>query len=97
MEIGITAMRIICLCFITAGMSIIFTTVFQAVGKGFMSLIISVLRQLVLILPLALILSNFGLNFVWAAFPIAELVSFIVAALLMARLNRKVFSKLEEL
>lgn len=94
MNIGIPAMRIICLCFVTAGVSIIFSTAFQAVGRGFTSLLISVLRQLVLILPLALILSNFGLNFVWASFPIAELVSVIVAVFLMMRLNRKVFSKL---
>ena len=49
-----------------------FSTLFQAIGKGSSSLIISVLRQLVLIIPAALILSQFGLMYVWFAFPIAE-------------------------
>ena len=94
MRIGTVAMRIICLSFITAGASIILTTAFQAVGRGFTSLLISIMRQLVLLLPLALILSQFGLNFVWAAFPISEALSVVVAIILMLRLNRKVFSKL---
>ena len=53
MKIGVPAFRIISLCFIPAAAGIIFTTLFQAVGKGIRSLIMSFARQLVLILPIA--------------------------------------------
>lgn len=95
LDIGVTALRTISLCFIPAGMSIIFSTVFQAVGKGLSSLLISVLRQLVFILPIAYVLSKFGVDYVWAAFPIAEVFSFIFAAVLIVRLKNKTLSKLD--
>lgn len=73
MLVGVPAFRTISICFIPAAAGILFTTLFQAVGKGVRSLIMSFCRQLVLILPIAFVISKtLGLNYVWAAFPIAE-------------------------
>lgn len=95
LNMGIKAMRFISLSFLPAAIDIIFSTTFQAVGKGFSSMILSLLRQLVFILPAALVLSNFGVNAVWFAYPIAEVGALIVAIFLYTRINRKVFSKLQ--
>lgn len=95
LNMGIKAMRFISLSFLPAAIDIIFSTTFQAVGKGFSSMILSLLRQLVFILPAALILSNFGVNAVWFAYPIAEVGALIVAIFLYTRINKKVFSKLQ--
>ena len=79
-SIGIAALRIICFSFPFAGLSIILSSVFQAFSKGFYSLIISIGRQLVVLIPVAWLLSMTGvLNLVWLAFPIAELASLILS------------------
>ena len=67
----------------------IFSTLFQAVGMGARSLFISVLRQLVVLLPVAYLLSKIGLEIVWYAFPIAETVSLAASLLIFASLYRK--------
>lgn len=85
MEMGVPAFRTIAICFIPSAFGIMFSTLFQAIGKGSSSLIISVLRQLVLIIPAALVLSQFGLMYVWYAFPIAEGISLIFSILLYLR------------
>lgn len=85
-EIGVPALRIISMCFMGAALGILFSTLFQAVGVGFYSLIVSVLRQLAVILPVAYAMSKIGLVYVWYAFPIAEIVSFIISILLFKRL-----------
>ena len=95
LNMGIKAMRFISLSFLPAAIDIIFSTTFQAVGKGFSSMILSLLRQLVFILPAAFVLSNFGVNAVWFAYPIAEVGALIVAIFLYTRINKKVFSKLQ--
>ena len=71
-EIGVPALRSISLCFIPAAIGIICSTLFQAVGMGGKSLFVSVLRQLVVIVPVAYLLSKVGLTYVWFSFPIAE-------------------------
>jgi putative MATE family efflux protein len=86
--IGMPALRIISLCFIPAAVGIMFSTLFQALGAGIYSLIISVMRQLIFILPAAYLLSKIGLNFVWYSFPIAEVFSFIASILLFRRVYR---------
>lgn len=84
MQIGISALRIISLCFPAAALGIAFSNFFQAIGEGKNSLLISVLRQLVILLPCAWLISKFGtLNQVWLAFPIAEIFSLIVSILLL--------------
>lgn len=96
LSIGIPALRIISLCFIPAALGILFSTIFQAVGKGMYSLVISILRQLVVILPVAYFLAKLGLGYVWYAFPIAELVSFIASLVLYYVLYQKQIRTLEQ-
>ena len=95
MKIGVPAFRIISLCFIPAAAGIIFTTLFQAVGKGMRSLIMSFARQLVLILPIAFIFSRiWGIGAVWYAFPIAEIFSLTIAICFFINLVKGDFKKL---
>ena len=78
-EIGIPALRIISLSFLIAGFSVVASSVFQALGHGFLSLAVSVLRQLFVLLPAAFILAKVGGLYVcWWAFPIAEVFSGII-------------------
>lgn len=75
LKIGIPALRIISISFMLAGFSIVSISTCQALGKSIYSLIVSVVRQLVVLLPAAFLLSLSGeVNLVWWAFPIAELV-----------------------
>ncbi len=94
-EIGVPALRTISLCFIPATIGVVFTTLFQAVGKGVRSLLLSVLRQLVVILPVAYGFSFIGLWAVWYAFPIAEGVALLTALLMYKNLLHGDFKKLD--
>ena len=79
MSIGIPALRIICISFVFAGFAIVASGVFQGLGKSIYSLIVSVTRQLFVLIPAAYLLSLTGvLNLVWLSFPIAEIVSVAV-------------------
>lgn len=80
--IGVPALKIISWSFPLAAVSIIVSAVFQAIGRGKLSLYISLFRQLILILPIAYVLSFLGLNYVWMAFPIAECLAFIFTGFL---------------
>ncbi len=74
-DIGKTAFRIIAISFLPAILSLIFPYFFQAIGKGKESIILTVLRQVVLFVPLAFVFSNFGLDFIWLTFPITEIIT----------------------
>ena len=79
LAIGIPALRIISLCFLFAGFNIICSSTFQALGNGVLSMIISFVRQLVVLLPAAFLLSLTGnVAAVWWAFPIAEIASLLL-------------------
>ena len=96
-EIGVPALRTISISYLFAGFSIICLTVFQALGSAFYSMIVSIARQLVVLLPAAYLLSLTGsVNNVWWAFPIAELMSLIVTIFFMIRVNRKIISHIGE-
>lgn len=95
LEIGTVALRIISLCFIPAAIGIILTGLFQAVGKGIRSLIMSLLRQMCVIVPVAYFLSKTGIINMWYAFPIAEAVSLVVAILFFINLVKGDFSRLK--
>nr|WP_122013645.1 MATE family efflux transporter [Maliibacterium massiliense] len=96
LAIGVPALRIISLSFTFAGVCITFSSVFQAVGNGLYSMIVSVVRQLVFILPAAYILAElFGLSAVWYAFPMAECVSLLLSVLFFRRVYRKRVRDLE--
>ncbi len=96
LEIGAQALRIISLCFAFAGVGIVFSSVFQAVGNGVLSMIISICRQLVFILPVAYLLSLLGnVNDVWFAFPIAECVSLILSIVFYKYVYKRYLKNLE--
>ena len=95
LTIGIPAMRIICLHFLLAGTSIVLSSVFQALGNGLFSLIVSVCRQLFVLLPAAWLLAQTGsVNNVWWAFLIAEVVSLLLSLAFFARINKTVIAPL---
>lgn len=96
LRIGVPALQIISISFIPAAAGILFSTMFQAVGMGVHSLIMSILRQLVVILPAAMWLSQFGVNYVWFAMPIAEVFSFVVAVLFFINVYRSKISLMEQ-
>ena len=76
LEIGVPALRIISISFLLAGFCIISSSTFQALGHGVLSLVVSLVRQLVVLLPVAWLLSLSGeLSLVWWSFPFAELFS----------------------
>lgn len=93
-ELGVAALRTICLHFPVAAVCIILSTVFQAVGKGVYSMIMSLCRQLVVLLPAAWLLSRISVNAVWFAFLIAESVSLLITLFLFSKCNREMLSKL---
>ena len=96
-NIRLFALLITSLCFIPAAAGIIFTTLFQAVGKGLRSLIMSFCRQLVLILPIAWVLSMvFDYTAVWYAFPIAEFFSLMLAIAFFVNLTKGDFKRLDQ-
>lgn len=96
LSIGIYALRIISLCFIFAGISIVIGSVFQAVGNGIFSLITSVVRQLVIILPVAYLMAKFmGLNYIWFAFPISECVSTLMSLVMYNYIYKKYIRTIE--
>ena len=89
LEIGVPALKIISISFLLAGYNIIVGSVFQALGNGVYSLIVSVTRQLVVILPLAYIFATvFGLSIVWWAIPLAEVVAVTLSTILFKRIYR---------
>lgn len=92
-RIGINALKTISLAFPIIGIAIVGSTTLQAVGKGFASMIVSFLRQIIILLPVAFILGKIGgLRWVWYAFPISEGVSFILLLIFF----KKIFSKILE-
>lgn len=90
LEVGVPALRILCLPFVFAAPCIIFSGVFQALGRSLYSMLVSMARQLLVLLPAAYLLSLAGnIDLVWLSFPIAELVSLAVSAILMLQLYRR--------
>lgn len=91
LAIGVPALRIICLSFCFAGYCIVVGSVFQALGNGIYSMLVSIARQLCVLLPVAYLLSLSGnVNLVWWAFPIAELVSVAMSTFFLNRINKKI-------
>lgn len=96
LSIGVPALRIICISFPLAAMGISFSNFFQAVGRGVNSLFISVLRQLILLLPMAWIFAQFfTIHQVWLAFPLAEMVAAVASVILFLRVYKNDIVDLE--
>ncbi len=96
--IGIPALRIISIGYIFAGISIVASSVYQAFGNGVLSLINSVSRQLVVLIPSAYFLSLLGnVHLIWWSYPIAELVSLILTITFLKYIfNQKISKIIEE-
>jgi putative MATE family efflux protein len=95
MSMGVPALRIISIHFILATFPIIYGSLFQAVGNAVYSMITSICRQLVVLLPAAYLLSLLGeVNFVWWAFPIAEVASVTMTAIFKKITFKNVIDKI---
>ena len=94
LTLGKAALRTISISFVLAGFAIICSCVCQALGKSIYSLILSLCRQLGVLIPSAYLLSLSGnVNLIWRAFPIAELISLVLATLFLLRVLKKAFPK----
>ena len=101
LEVGVPALRIIASSFLLAGVSIALGSTFQALGYGVYSMLVSFIRQLVVLLPAAYALAMLGQQngnhtLVWYSYPIAEVVALAVSLLFFFRLYRKVIAKVPE-
>ena len=95
LQIGIPALRIISIHFVLAAFGIVCGSVFQALGNAVYSMIVSLTRQLIVLLPAAYLLAQTGdVTKVWWAFPIAEMVSVTVSAIFLIQTNRKIIQKI---
>ncbi len=95
LEIGVPALRIISLSFLFAGYCIMISSVFQALGNGIYSMVVSIARQLVVLLPAAYFLSKTGeLSLVWWAFPASEIMSLILCTVFLYKTYHDVIAKL---
>ncbi len=94
-SVGVPALRIISISFIAAAFSIITISVLQSLGRGVSSLIISLVRQIGLLIPVAYLMSLTGnVNAVWFAFPVAETGSVICAMFMFVSVYRKIIKKI---
>lgn len=97
LTIGVPALRIIGIHYLIAWFCIVSGTVFQALGKAFFSMIVSIMRQLFVLIPAAYILAKLGgLHVVWWSFPIAEVISLMVSSFFLVRINRTIISRVPE-
>ena len=97
LTIGVPALRIIGIHYLIAWFCIVSGTVFQALGKAFFSMIVSIMRQLFVLIPAAYILAKLGgLHVVWWSFPIAEIISLMVSSFFLVRINRTIISRVPE-
>ena len=93
---GISALRLIALSFVCAGVSVILCAALQALGAANSSLVVSLLRQLVLLFPLALLLGALRPSLVWLAFLLSEGAACLTALLLYRRTARGRLAGMEE-
>ncbi|MCD7765775.1 MAG: MATE family efflux transporter, partial [Lachnospiraceae bacterium] len=90
LAIGIPALRTISFSFLLAGVSVICSSFFQAMGDSVYSMVISIMRQLVCLLPLAYLFAQTGdVTKVWLSWPIAEVVSLLCGLYFLNRVNKK--------
>ena len=96
-RLGVPALKIISLCFVSAAISIGLGSSFPATGYGIGTMIVSISRQLLVLVPVAFILSKLiGINGVWLSFIIAEGVGLTVSILLFIKVYRTRIKEIEE-
>lgn len=92
---GVPALRIICTGFCFSGFSIVFSSCFQALGRAYLSMIVSISRQLLVILPLAFILKiTLGLDYVWYSMVTAEVVGALMCFFMYRSVKKNVLDKI---
>ena len=92
LSIGIPALRTISVSFVFAGISMVLCSVFQALGSPNHSLLVTLLRQMVILLPLAYGFSSaFGLDMCWWSFPITEVLCALLSLYLLRSVQKRVF------
>jgi Na+-driven multidrug efflux pump len=97
LDFGIPALRTISICFPVAAVCIIMGSVFQALGKSINSMMVSIARQLLVLIPAAFLLSLTGnVTAVWWAFPIAEIASLVASVILFVQLFKKMIKPIPE-
>ncbi len=96
-EYGVPALRIISLAFIIAGINVVLSSTFQSLGKPISSMIVSITRQLVVLVPSAFLLSLTGNpTLVWWSFPIAEVASLIMCLIMLKRTYTSVIKNIPD-
>lgn len=94
-KIGVIALRLISLSFVFAGFCIVSSSVFQALGHGVLSMIVSIVRQLLVLLPVAYLLSLTGnIDLVWLSFPIAEIFSVTLCTIFLIKVYKNTIAVL---
>lgn len=84
LDMGIPGLRIFLLCLPVIGFQIIGANFFQAIGKGFTSMLLNILRQVILLIPMLLVFPYFlGLNGIWLSSPASDLSAMIITALVL--------------
>lgn len=97
LAIGVPALRTISLSFLFAGFCIVCGSVFQALGNGVYSMMVSIARQLIVLLPVAYLLSRLGnVDYVWWAFPIAEIISLVMTLVFLVLIDKKIIRHIGE-
>ena len=97
LALGEVALRIISIHFIIAGFNIVSSAVFQALGRGMMALLVSLVRQLFVLVPAAWLLSLSGnVNAIWWSFPVAEVSSLVMCSLFLAYCYRTIVRPMAE-
>lgn len=95
LSIGMVALRIISIGFVFAGYGIVLSSVFQALGNGIASMIVSIIRQLIVLVPVAYLLSLSGnVNYIWWCFPIAETASVAASTYFITKIYKKTIKPL---
>jgi len=95
LKMGVPALRIISIHFPIAGICIVCGSLFQALGNAVYSMINSVCRQIVVLLPAAYLLAQLGnVNYVWWSLPIAELMSLTMTVIFLIKINKDIISKI---
>lgn len=93
LALGIPALRIIASSFCFSGISIICASYFQALGKAVLSMTISIIRQLLVLIPLAaLFMTIGGLKLVWFAMPSAELFAMVLSIIIYKKFSKRIMS-----
>jgi len=94
-EPAIFALKIVILAIPTIGIQVIASGMFQALGKAIPALFLSLLRQIIILIPLILVIPRFlGINGIWISFPLADLIAFAISLVFYLR-ELKIFRSSE--